>query len=92
VRTRIEYAERISFADSTWAIRWIAGVVLQVSDGETPRSARSTTALPKSFARVEFDAQPALGEAADETTEKWVALRANKFNGQAKCCWRLDLQ
>ena len=36
-----------------------------------------------------LDAQPALGE--HEPTESWVALRPNKFNGDARCCWRLDL-
>ena len=41
------------------------------------------------LARVAFDAQTALGET--EPTEKWVALRPNKFNGKAKNCWRLDL-
>ena len=40
-------------------------------------------------ARVEYDAQPALGE--DEQTENWVALRTNKFSGDAAHCWRLDL-
>jgi len=63
--------------------------VLEVSDGETPRS---LTARPLACARVEFDPQPALGEDEDETSEKWVALRANKFNGEAKACWRVDLQ
>ncbi|KAJ1452197.1 hypothetical protein M885DRAFT_608547, partial [Pelagophyceae sp. CCMP2097] len=92
VGTRIEYAVKITFADDSTALYWIAGVVHEVSDGETPRTSRSLTARSLACARVEFDPQPALGEDEDETSEKWVALHANKFNGEAKGCWRVDLQ
>jgi len=91
VDARIEYAEKVTFADKTSTIYWISGVVLEVSDGETPRTPRSLTAMPLSYARVEFEPQSVLGENENEVTEKWVALTARKFNGEAKGCWRLYL-
>ena len=54
------------------------------------RSCRRAKACHQAgFARILWDAQPALGD--HEPTESWVALRPNKFNGDARCCWRLDL-
>ena len=85
----IEYREEVTFEDGTKDEHWFAGVVKQVSDGSVPRGGRSKKKYDVGFARVVFDAQPALGET--EPTEKWVALRPNKFNGNAKNCWRLDL-
>ena len=89
VGRHIEYLEEVTFEDGTTDVHWFAGVVQQVSDGSVPRGARSKKKYDVGFARVSFDAQTALGET--EPTEKWVALRPNKFNGKAKNCWRLDL-
>jgi len=85
---RIEYLDVI-YVENKKVLHWFAGVVHEVSDGSKPKGGRSKKKWAAGFARVEYDAQPALGE--DETTESWVALRANKFNGNAKGCWRLDL-
>ena len=88
---RLEVGERVQgkYQGALGGVNWFAGVVKQVSDGSVPRGARSKKKYDVGFARVAFDAQTALGET--EPTEKWVALRPNKFNGKAKNCWRLDL-
>jgi hypothetical protein len=89
VGVRIEYLDKVVLEDNANVLHWFAGVVRQVSDGTAAKGGRSKKNWEAGFARVEFDVQPSLGE--DEPTEKWVALRLNKFNGDAKNCWRLDL-
>ena len=63
--------------------------ILALTDPKQFDAATQALSRGLGFARVAFDAQTALGET--EPTEKWVALRPNKFNGKAKNCWRLDL-
>ena len=75
--------------DGSEAKHWFAGLVEQVSDGTVRKGPRAKACHAAGFARILWDAQPALGE--HEPTESWVALRPNKFNGDARCCWRLDL-
>ena len=89
VGKRIEYLRWVGFPDGGEAKHWFAGLVEQVSDGTVRKGPRAKACHQAGFARILWDAQPALGE--HEPTESWVALRPNKFNGDAKCCWRLDL-
>ena len=89
VGKRIEYLRWVGFPDGGEAKHWFAGLVEQVSDGTVPKGPRAKACHQAGFARILWDAQPALGE--HEPTESWVALRPNKFNGDARCCWRLDL-
>ena len=89
VGKRIEYLRWVGFPDGGEAKHWFAGLVEQVSDGTVRKGPRAKACHAAGFARILWDAQPALGE--HEPTESWVALRPNKFNGDAKCCWRLDL-
>ena len=89
VGKRIEYLTWVGFPDGSEAKHWFAGLVEQVSDGTVRKGPRAKACHAAGFARILWDAQPALGE--HEPTESWVALRPNKFNGDARCCWRLDL-
>ena len=89
VGKRIEYLTWVGFPNGGEAKHWFAGLVEQVSDGTVRKGPRAKACHAAGFARILWDAQPALGE--HEPTESWVALRPNKFNGDAKCCWRLDL-
>ena len=89
VGKRIEYLTWVGFPNGGEAKHWFAGLVEQVSDGTVRKGPRAKACHQAGFARILWDAQPALGE--HEPTESWVALRPNKFNGDARCCWRLDL-
>ncbi|EGB01843.1 hypothetical protein AURANDRAFT_69441 [Aureococcus anophagefferens] len=96
VGKRIEYLEWVDFPDGGEAMHWFAGVVKQVSDGtvrnfnlQRRKDPPAKACYQASSARILWDAQPAFGE--HEPTESWVALRPNKFNGDRRSCWRLDL-
>ena len=86
---RVEVCRWVYPSEGGRKLFWFAGVVKQVSDGTVAKGGRSKKNWAEGYARIEFDAQPMLGD--EEPTEEWVLLRPNKWNRTASGCWRLDL-
>ena len=57
-------------------------------DGSVAKGGRSEQNLPAGFALVEFEPWR---HGDGEVTEQWVALRANRWNTDARSAWRFDL-